>query len=234
MPKLTDYLLVETFSSIQGEGPSIGTPAFFIRLAGCPVNCKYCDTGYSWSEEKAERVSAEGIYKRFKEAQDKYYIPLVVITGGEPMKYPLDDLMELLIGEGIDIEIETSCYYPLPSNQGCPPAWVLAENVFFICSPKLPSSGSPHWQKTLDNIPDYIPFARAFKFVCADQIDVGYAKDIKEHYAIHRHQVYLMPEAQTREELNDRSEFLVEACKESGVNFSTRLHIQLWGKKRGV
>ena len=75
----------EIFLSLQGEGPSAGTPAHFIRLQGCDVGCHWCDTKYSWDLAGGREHSAEAACD---EAEMLGAAPLLVITGGEPLEHP--------------------------------------------------------------------------------------------------------------------------------------------------
>ncbi|MDE5708136.1 MAG: 7-carboxy-7-deazaguanine synthase QueE [Alistipes sp.] len=100
--------LAEDFYTIQGEGYHSGCPAYFIRLGGCDVGCSWCDAKYTWNpgrfaptpiEEAVGRVEASGARN-------------VVITGGEPLLYPLGPLTEMLAQRGVKIFLETSGSHP--------------------------------------------------------------------------------------------------------------------------
>ena len=84
----TTYQVNEIFHTIQGEGAMQGAPATFIRLQGCTVGCPWCDTKYTW-KAGGKRMTVRQIL----EAIGKEIRPLIVITGGEPTLYDLDDLM---------------------------------------------------------------------------------------------------------------------------------------------
>jgi len=98
------YSVAEIFSSIQGEGFFVGTPANFVRLAGCPVHCSFCDTD---KDEKAQLDEFQ-IYEQIDPRVD-----VVVITGGEPAVQRLDPLCKLLRKRGHLVHIETSGIEPL-------------------------------------------------------------------------------------------------------------------------
>src|SRR6266849_11036912 len=74
----------EIFTSIQGEGPSVGTPSVFVRLQGCSVGCVWCDTKYSWDAGRGEELALESLLRRVKDAGPQN----VVVTGGEPLEHP--------------------------------------------------------------------------------------------------------------------------------------------------
>ena len=109
----------EIFYSLQGEGRHAGTPAVFLRLAGCNLACPFCDTRHeSWSE-----MSEEQIVERVGE----YAARCVVVTGGEPLVQLTASLVEALHGAGRKVHLETNGTLPLP--EGARPDWV-------TCSPK--------------------------------------------------------------------------------------------------
>ena len=95
----------EIFYSIQGEGLLAGTPSVFIRLASCPLQCKWCDTQYAWDANEGEELPIPEIVNRIVHWPCRY----VVITGGEPMVNPeLPDLSKALKERNKHITIETA------------------------------------------------------------------------------------------------------------------------------
>ena len=98
------YAIVETFHSIQGEGFWAGCNAFFIRLAGCDVHCPWCDQKETWTTKKYPRLSAPEILNLVNEANTEH----IIITGGEPLLYNLDELTQVLAKSGAKLHIETS------------------------------------------------------------------------------------------------------------------------------
>ncbi len=111
--------VVETFHSLQGEGLHAGRSAFFIRLAGCSVGCRWCDTKHSWPEAAHPQRSIQELGLQAAEAADQG-AAFVVITGGEPLHHPLDGLCEALnteiscrIGAPCPLHLETSGVDPL-------------------------------------------------------------------------------------------------------------------------
>ncbi len=101
--------LMEDFYTIQGEGAWQGTPAYFIRLAGCDVGCVWCDVKESWEADKHPVAHVEDILNRVKATKAER----VVITGGEPLMYDLGPLCEALRNVGYKVHIETSGAHPL-------------------------------------------------------------------------------------------------------------------------
>ncbi len=103
------YPLMEDFYTIQGEGTHTGKAAYFIRTAGCDVNCWWCDVKESWDEDEHPNVKVDEIVERAKKSR----APMAVITGGEPLLHNLDPLTYCLKEEGLDVHIETSGSSPL-------------------------------------------------------------------------------------------------------------------------
>lgn len=98
------YPVMETFTSIQGEGVHSGVPSFFIRLAGCDVGCVWCDVKESWNKEKHPLVSLNALV----EAAVGSGVKVVIVTGGEPTLHDLAPLTEALRNVGLRIHLETS------------------------------------------------------------------------------------------------------------------------------
>ncbi|HDX9011471.1 7-carboxy-7-deazaguanine synthase QueE [Aeromonas dhakensis] len=118
------YPINEIFQTIQGEGVFTGLPAIFVRLQGCPVGCPWCDTRHTWVVDPAREVGVQAVLDCSNESdgwskmsteqilasfqQLGYQARHVVITGGEPCLYDLQDLSTALIAAGYKVQIETS------------------------------------------------------------------------------------------------------------------------------
>tara|TARA_S200000501_G_scaffold379011_1_gene446321 strand:+ start:14762 stop:15373 length:612 start_codon:yes stop_codon:yes gene_type:complete len=96
--------VMESFYSIQGEGYHSGKAAYFIRLAGCNVQCTWCDVKKSWPIYENQFVKIEEIVER----TNKHSNDLVIITGGEPFYHNLDPLTNLLKENNKLVHVETS------------------------------------------------------------------------------------------------------------------------------
>ncbi|MFQ3340681.1 MAG: 7-carboxy-7-deazaguanine synthase [Flavobacteriaceae bacterium] len=103
--------LMEAFYTLQGEGYHKGGAAYFIRIGGCDVGCHWCDVKESWN---AALHPPTEINKIVKDA--KKYSDTVVVTGGEPLMWPMDPLTNSLHEKGIQIHIETSGAYPISGS----------------------------------------------------------------------------------------------------------------------
>lgn len=101
--------LMEAFYTIQGEGYHSGKPAYFVRIGGCDVACHWCDVKESWDAELYPLTRVEQI----AEEAARYPAKAVVVTGGEPLMYPMDFLTQKLKEKNITTYLETSGAYPL-------------------------------------------------------------------------------------------------------------------------
>jgi 7-carboxy-7-deazaguanine synthase len=112
------------FYSLQGEGPFIGKPALFVRLAGCNLKCFWCDTDFESSDWQP---SLDELYARITEEKPAH-CKLVVITGGEPFRQNIAPLVKLLLKDGLSVQIETNgtLWVDLPEHP----------NLHIVCSPK--------------------------------------------------------------------------------------------------
>ena len=213
----------EIFLSLQGEGPSAGTPAHFVRLQGCDVGCHWCDTKYAWEFGGGDEISLDEVWRR---ARDLGESPLLVVTGGEPCQQPgLERLLEQGLGIWERVEVETSGVAPPPLQH---------PRLFYNVSPKLPSA-TKHWPETWRHVRAWVEEPRAtFKFVVGDPPDLDDAERLIREHSIPAPRVMLMPEGMTDERLRARAVLLAEACRRGGYRLSPRLHIWMWGARRGV
>jgi organic radical activating enzyme len=240
----------EIFHTIQGEGVSIGAPAVFIRASRCNLHCVWCDTDHTWNFEKTpwphEKDAIPG-YAKFRKAEVTFEIdptdaavrilsygcPRTVITGGEPLLQQ-DDFLEM-IGKirarqpEHQFEVETNGTR-LPSDD-----FHQAVDQFNV-SPKLSNAAMPEpLRLNAEALGFFAKSPKAwFKFVVAKPADLEEIQTLCALYQIPRQRLLLMPEGRTCEELDRHSPWLAEICRDLGFRFSDRLHIRLWGDKRGV
>ncbi|MEJ2595560.1 MAG: 7-carboxy-7-deazaguanine synthase QueE [bacterium] len=100
---------MEEFYTIQGEGRHTGSAAYFVRIGGCDVGCSWCDTKESWDASLFPPVDVDPIVQRAAETPSK----TIVITGGEPSRYPLGYFTAQLQNAGVKTMIETAGVEPL-------------------------------------------------------------------------------------------------------------------------
>ena len=101
---MKEYPITDMFLSLQGEGHNAGMPAWFIRLAGCNVGCEFCDEKRSWSLSNAKKESLESIFKKIQSSK----VRNLVVTGGEPTLYNLNDLTKIAKDFGVKTYLETA------------------------------------------------------------------------------------------------------------------------------
>lgn len=118
------------FHTIQGEGPFAGTPAVFVRLAGCNLQCPLCDTEYT---DHRTPMTPLGIVGTVQEHARK---GLVVITGGEPFRQPITAMVEALTAAGFYVQIESNGTLPPPKDFYFSRSIGLRLGVFLVVSPK--------------------------------------------------------------------------------------------------
>ncbi len=220
------------FYSLQGEGRLAGMPSVFIRLSGCPLKCKWCDTKYAWSSRCGDEMTVDDILSKFR----SYHCPAVVITGGEPfVNEHFPQLVKSLRSACKHITVETS---GIEYIGGLPIDLV-------SLSPKLANSTPPelemamiHEKKRLNKtalalfLENYNCQA---KFVVESSADIDEIKTILKDCG-HRDnaEVMLMPQATEVEDYTVKSRQIADICLTTGYSFSPRLHVLLWGNKRGV
>ena len=240
----------EIFSSIQGEGASLGVPSVFVRASLCNLHCVWCDTDYTWNWEGTpfpHLRDAEPGYRKYQKTKQllelsphdvaelvQRFAPRnVVLTGGEPLLQQEDFLEVVRSLRAKDpqyrFEVETNATL-------LPAAEFSAEIAQFNVSPKLTNSEQPVGLREKPEVLTW--FARQpgafFKFVCSSGADLSEVRTLVERYQIPAGRVFLMPQETTEADLNARAKWLIEECQRHGFRYGDRLHIRLWGSRRGV
>lgn len=227
----------EMFSdTIQGEGINAGVPATFIRLKDCTLDCKWCDTLEVWRygnpycvSEVVDMLNMSGVVHRMKTGQH------LILTGGSPLLQ--QESLVALIRELMS-RFKLKPYIEVENEATRMPS---AEFEQFVdCwnnSPKLANSGMKERVRYKPDIIKHMSSKRNswFKFVVSNDNDWSEINTMfLEPGLIDRRQIILMPEGQTREELQYKYEAVVEIATREGVRFSDRLHVTIWNKKTGV
>ncbi|MBS1513113.1 MAG: 7-carboxy-7-deazaguanine synthase QueE [Bacteroidetes bacterium] len=159
---------MEHFYTLQGEGFHQGRAAYFIRLGGCDVGCVWCDVKESWDATHHPRYTIAQLVAFVKQTPAQ----LVVITGGEPLMHPLNELTAALQAAGLETNIETSGSHPLSGHWN------------WIClSPK----------KFKAPLPGILPFASELKVIIFNKSDFDWAEQYAAQVAAHC-KLYLQPE----------------------------------------
>ena len=222
----------EIFYSLQGEGFLAGTPSVFIRLAGCPLRCRWCDTKYAWDETAGQHYSITKVVQTVQQWPSKF----VVITGGEPMiNSDLPELVAKLKKSGKHVTIETAGITFIPDM---PCDLMSISPKLSNSTPKDPELAKIHEDSRLD-----IAVLRALidgytyqlKFVVDSEDDLPEIQQtIEEIGNVDLNKVMLMPQAATKDEFLAKSPMVAELCKRTGFAFCHRLQILLWNNKRGT
>lgn len=212
-----DKILVhEIFSSIQGESTFSGVPCVFVRTAVCHLRCSYCDTAHAFHDGKEMSVSeiVEDVLAR--------NIPLVELTGGEPLLQPKTrELMTSLCDKGLTVLLETS---------GAVSIRDVEQRVRVILDVKTPGSGEES-RNVFSNLDLLWPTCEV-KFVICDEADYEYAKNLViQHNLAARCTVLFSPEAE-RMNATLLAEWIVR--DKLTVRFQVQLHKILWGDRPGV
>lgn len=224
--------LSEIFESLQGEGASTGVPCVFVRLAQCNLHCTWCDTKYTWDFEQFDyaaevsEVAAPEVAARVNAAASRR----VVVTGGEPLlqQRALAGFFAAL-DEDIVVEVETN-------GTITPTSDTLARVTQWNVSPKLSNAGDPEALRLRPNVLAQLRDAGTsyLKLVVDGAADYAEAEELVRQLAWPRERVLFMPQASNREELRARAELVADAAQFRGFRFSSRLHLELWGGRRGT
>lgn len=211
-------IINEIFYSIQGESLWAGLPCCFVRLSGCNLRCRYCDTQYAY--EPGEAMTFNKIMSEVK----RFNCPRLTITGGEPLlQKQTPFLIERFIQEGFEVSIETNGSMNIGS---------LDRRCIKVVDLKCPSSGMQGYN-LMKNIGLLGPWDQ-LKFVIADKNDFEFAaalsKRISSHISAERilfSPVHgILPAARL-------SAWILESCAHARLQI--QLHKILWpDKDRGV
>ena len=222
--------IAEIFYSIQGEGILAGVPSVFIRTSGCNLRCTWCDTPYtSWTPEGRE-MSVEQIVEQARSFGASH----AVVTGGEPMiAERVEELTEAL-GMHVTIETAGTVYKAVQCD-------------LMSISPKLANSTpvereEGRWAAQHDRLryrPEVLKqlmreYDYQLKFVVSAPEDLVEIATILNDTAADRARVLLMAEGTDAETIRERARWIAEIAKREGFRYSPRLHIDLWGDRRGV
>lgn len=228
--------ITELFYSLQGEGLLAGVPSVFVRVAGCHLHCRWCDTPYSsWAPEGEER-SVDDIVKQVEAHPTRF----CVLTGGEPMLAPeLPELAARLGAAGKHVTIETAATRP-PGGIVCDLASL---------SPKLANAApgdevAPAVRARHERLRLNLEAARAWVEAYAYQLKfvIQTARDVDDVRAwlaalerdVPPERVLLMPEGRTAAEVEAHAPVVLAACRQHGFRFCDRLQLRLFGNQRGT
>jgi 7-carboxy-7-deazaguanine synthase len=222
--------------TIQGEGPSTGRRAGFVRLGRCDLHCAWCDTPYTWDWKgrngvtydpavELQMMDVEEVTQRVRDMD----VPLVVITGGEPL---LQMKQVTRLAENLEpthqIEVET--------NGRHRPIFDLIQAVTaFNVSPKLDNSGQDEDRTIIPSVlSTFAASGKArFKWVCDSPADVDRVARLSVGLGIPASATWIMAEGRVPGEVHYHLSQVVEATIAHHFNLTGRLHLEIWGDKRG-
>jgi 7-carboxy-7-deazaguanine synthase len=215
LPASERLRITEIFHSLQGEAASVGQPTVFIRLTGCPLRCRYCDTEYAFTG---------GTWRGLSEIVDevaRYGARYVCVTGGEPLAQPnTPALLTRLCDAGWRVSIETSGSFDVSA---------LDPRVVRVVDWKTPGSG-----EQARNLPANLEALRPqdqLKFVLCDRADYEWANAVvAQHRLTERCEVLYSP---SYHQLDPRTLAEWILADRLQVRFQIQLHKVLWGEERG-
>jgi 7-carboxy-7-deazaguanine synthase len=226
----------EIFHSLQGEGVLAGVPSVFVRFSGCNLRCAWCDTPYASWRPTGESLGMEELVRRMETHPSRH----AVLTGGEPLvARGIHEIAARLRERGWHLTIETAGTVH-PGGIACDLASVSPKLRHSTPTSAAAGAGWAARHETRRLNPDVIAAwvrAGAFqlKFVVAGDGDLEEILDLLGRLPpVEPHQVLLMPEGVTREEILARSAWVAERCLRHGFRFCDRLHIHLYGNTPGT
>ena len=205
----------EIFASLQGESTTVGVPTVFVRLTGCPLRCRWCDTAYAFSG--GERLTIDEILARVSDLG----LPEVCVTGGEPLaQAACRELLATLADAGHRVSLETSGALSIAG---------LDPRVRCVMDLKAPGSGEAD-KNLWDNL-DHLRPHDEVKFVLAGRADYDWAKDVLERHGLARRATVLFSPVTGELAPSTLADWIV--ADRLPVRFQLQLHKILWGDARG-
>ncbi|MBW9264906.1 MAG: 7-carboxy-7-deazaguanine synthase QueE [Candidatus Thiodiazotropha sp. (ex. Lucinisca nassula)] len=212
---MSQLRITEIFLSLQGEGRSAGYPTVFVRLTGCPLRCRYCDTPYAFSG--GEKYTLEEILQQVA----GYDVEHVCVTGGEPLaQQECLSLLRALCDADYRVSLETSGAFDIGS---------VDERVTRVMDLKTPGSGEMQ-RNRMSNI-DFLRADDQLKFVITDRADYEWScEQLKRFRIMDRCEVLFSP-VQDRMNPTQLADWMIEDRVQARLQL--QLHKLLWGDQPG-
>ena len=211
----TRLRITEIFRSLQGEADTVGLPTAFVRLTGCPLRCRYCDTAYAFTG--GEVMTLEAIVARVAELGARH----VCVTGGEPLaQRNVLPLMTALCDAGHRVSIETSGALPIAD---------IDARVVRVVDLKTPGSGEVD-RNRYDQLEHLRP-ADQVKFVICDRADYDWSRARVEQYALDQRCGVLFSPSHEQLPAGELADWIV--ADRLPVRLQVQLHKYLWGNVPG-
>lgn len=207
--------IFEIFYSLQGETRTVGLPTVFIRLAGCPLRCHYCDTSYAFTG--GEWLGLDEIISNVASFNAKY----ITVTGGEPLAQKhCNDLLKMLCDAGYVVSVETS---------GAVSVAEVDPRVIKVMDLKTPASGEV--EKNLYENIQYLDSKDQIKFVICDERDYEWSCEQIEKYNLADKCEILLSTSFQELETSLLAEWVLR--DNVPVRVQIQLHKYLWGDEPG-
>jgi len=215
VPAVAELRITETFLSLQGEADTVGWPTFFIRLTGCPLRCRYCDTAYAFHGGEWQTIAR--LVDEARQSGARH----VCVTGGEPLaQRQCLTLLTVLCEGGFQVSLETS---------GAIDASMVDERVARVIDVKTPGSGES--QRNLDLALQNLRPRDQLKFVICDRADYEWCRErVRTERLEARCQVLFSPSYQQLPAGQLANWILADRLP---VRFQIQLHKILWGDAPG-
>jgi 7-carboxy-7-deazaguanine synthase len=215
VPAAARLRITETFLSLQGEADAVGWPTFFIRLTGCPLRCRYCDTAYAFHGGEWRTIAR--LVDEARESRARH----ACVTGGEPLaQRPCLTLLTVLCEAGFQVSLETS---------GAIDSSAVDERVSRVIDVKTPGSGES--RRNLDLAAHRLRAGDQLKFVICDRADFEWSRErVLGERLDARCQVLFSPSHGQLAPAQLANWILAERLP---VRFQLQLHKVLWGDVPG-
>jgi 7-carboxy-7-deazaguanine synthase len=207
--------ITEIFRSLQGEGDAVGFPTVFVRLTGCPLRCRYCDTTYSFTG--GEWWSLDDILARVAALEVRH----VCVTGGEPLaQRACLPLLARLCDAGYEVSLETS---------GALPVDQVDARVRRVVDVKTPASGESA-RNLLDQL-GALGERDQIKFVICDRADYEWSRQVLAERGLHARAMVLFSPSHEQLPARELADWIL--ADRLPVRLQVQLHKILWGNEPG-